>query len=196
MEKNIDSKKKIDLSKELDFNDIDLTAPDIVIKEILSQIPEQTKNIISGKIESYSGYVKSHKRTVDSIVSIGRIFEPKEITVDVQDSLGARGEERKKFECFLYTEIYKNYKYRLFFVEYGISEYPVALVVEKSIADSIFPRYAKDDIFICNNRGELEDLVCAILTCNRTLSVMQEIVRIAQVKKQETTNTDKKKEDW
>ena len=43
--------KKLNLSGMLDFSEIDLTAPDKVVEEILKQIPEVTNNIVSGQIE-------------------------------------------------------------------------------------------------------------------------------------------------
>lgn len=192
MDKNIDSKKKINLSEKLDFNEIDLTAPEMVVKEILSQLPEQTHEIVLGGIESYSGHIRSYKRT---LTPIGEALwgGSKEQKVDIQDSLGAIGEERKKFECFLYTNIYPNYKYRLFFLNYDISIYPVSLTIEQSVARDLSRSAIDEDLFFCWNREELENLVYEILTCERTISVIQEIIRIAQVKKQETTNTGNQK---
>ncbi len=199
MENSNDSKKKINLSEKLNFDKIDLTAPEVVISEILSQIPEQTNNIIFGDIKNYTGHVKSYKYEEEPVFKsnildfpLMKKEEPKIITVDVQNSLGAIHDEIKKFECFLYTNIFPDYKYRLFFVEYSIAKYPVELIVEQSITRSI-SRYVKDNIFTCNNRDELEELVCEILNCKKTISVMQEIIRIAQVKEQESATSHDEK---
>ena len=41
--------KKLNITERLDFNDIDLTAPEKVIDEILTQLSEETKGIV-GKV--------------------------------------------------------------------------------------------------------------------------------------------------
>ena len=54
--------KKLNISDKLDFNDIDLTAPEKVISEILEQLKQETKDIICGRIEAYEGHVMSYTR--------------------------------------------------------------------------------------------------------------------------------------
>lgn len=53
---------KFNFNEKLDFSDIDLTASEKVIEEILSQLPEETNGIILSKIQPYSGHVFSYKR--------------------------------------------------------------------------------------------------------------------------------------
>ena len=53
--------KKLNLSGKLDFTDIDLTAPEVVINELLEELPAETNGLICGKIQSYSGHVMSYK---------------------------------------------------------------------------------------------------------------------------------------
>lgn len=177
--------KKLDLSGMLDFSEIDLTAPDKVVEEILKQIPEVTNNIVSGQIDEYNGYVTSYKTTKTSLAeALGTITT--ETHVDIQKSLGKRGEEENKFECYLYTSIYEDYKYRMFFMKYGIAHYPVQFTLEESIARSIQGANS-NYIVTCSNRGEVEDLIVQILTSKKVLSVMQELIRIYQAKKTEGT---------
>ena len=88
--------KKLNLSGMLDFTEIDLTAPDKVVEEILAQLPEDTQSIILGSIVAYDGHVTSYTTTRTSLAeAIGTITTEKR--VDIQDSLGKRGEEDKKF---------------------------------------------------------------------------------------------------
>lgn len=177
--------KKLNLSGMLDFTEIDLTAPDKVVEEILTQLPEDTQGIISGNIVAYVGHVTSYTTTKASIAeALGTITTEKR--VDIQKSLGKCGEEDKKFECFLYTSGYKKYKYRMFFMKYGIANYPVQFTLEESIARSIQGANS-NYIVTCNNRGEVEDLLVKILTSNKVLGVMQELIRIYQAKKGEET---------
>lgn len=176
---------KLNLSDMLNFSEVDLTAPDKVIEEILAQLPEATQNIISGDIVKYNGYVTSYTTTTTTqalIEALGPIKTEKRI--DIQESLGKCGEEVKKFECFLYTSGYTKYKYRMFFMKYGIANYPVQFTLEESISRSVQGPNS-NYIVTCSTRDEVEDLILKILTSKKVLGVMQELIRIYQAKKRE-----------
>lgn len=176
--------KKIDLSSKLDFSPIDLTAPDTVVEEYLSQLPEQTQGIILGKIESYDGPIQSYTRKgLASSLSFEIATGDKHI--DIQEDLGASGLTTNKFECYIYTPVYDHYKYRMFFMQYGIANYPMKLVLEESIAKSISSTDSEAYIYKCDTREELEAMIEAIFSCKRVITIMQEIIRIYQAKKDE-----------
>ena len=170
--------KKLNLSGMLDFTEMDMTAPNKVVEEILQQLPEDTNDIIHGRIEEYTGHVTSYTTTTKSLAeALGSIVTEKHI--DIQDSLGKLGETEKKFECYLYTSSYDEYKYRMFFMRYGVAIYPVQFTLEESIARSI--QGSNSNYFVsCNNREEVEELVYKILTSKKILGVMQELIRIYQ----------------
>lgn len=172
--------RKFNFSERLDFNDIDLTAPDQVIEEILSQLPGETNNIIRGKIQPYSGPVSSYKMI--KLSGIDGALEGTEQAVDIQNDLGEIGQETHKFECFLYTPEYDKYKYRVFFVKYDIANYPVDIILDESVARSI-PGVKSGYIYTCNTREELETLIYNIFNSKRLITVMQELIRINQTKK-------------
>ena len=102
-------------------------------------------------------------------------------TVDIQKKLGKIGQETHKFECYLYTPEYDKYKYRVFFAKYGVSNYPVDIILEESVSESI--ARASNYIYTCNTREELENLVLMIFSSKRMIAVMQELIRINQAKK-------------
>lgn len=175
---------KIDLSGKLDLSEIDLTAPDKVVEEILAQLPEETNKIVLGKITPYKGEIESY--TTDSLSgAISAALATRSVEVDIQEDLGESGKASKRFECYIYTPVYEHYKYRVFFMEYGIANYPVKLVIEESVARSIFPE-SKGYIYICKNKQELERILVAIFTSKKMISVMQEIIWIYQAKKTES----------
>jgi hypothetical protein len=183
--------KRLNLNGKLDFSDIDLTAPDKVIEEILSQLPEETNGIIFGKIQPYNGHVFSYKMT--GLSGIAQAISTAEKTVDIQEDLGKIGGETHKFECFLYTPEYDKYKYRVFFVKYDIANYPVSITLDESVSKSI-SNTNTGYIYTCNTREELEELIFRILSSKRIVAVMQELIRINQAKKDvksevETNNT-------
>ena len=164
----------------MNFDNIDLTAPDIVIAELLNLLPVETNDLINGKIEKYDGPVMSYIN--NSISAISSSLKSMYNEVDIQTNLGEIGTETHKFECYLYTPEYDKYHYRMFFVKYNISNYPVTIILEESIAKSISVPNG-EYIYICNTRSELEELIVRILTSKRIIEVMQELIRINQAKK-------------
>lgn len=172
--------RKLNLNGKLDFEDIDLTAPDIVIRELLDQLPEETNGVICGKIQIYNGPVTSYTKSGISSLAITLGTVDKE--VDIQNELGKIGTETHKYECYLYTPEYEKYRYRMFFIKYNVSNYPVTVVLEESIAKSI-PSVNGGYICNCNTRSELEELIVNVLTSKRIVTVMQELIRVNQAKK-------------
>lgn len=174
--------KKFSFGKSLDFNDIDLTAPDKVIENILPRIPEETNHIIMGKIQLYSGHTFSYKKADFS--GGKKAAGPAEKAADIQSNLGETGQEVHKFECFLYTPEYDSYRYRIFLLKYDIAHYPVDVILDESIAGSIRdenPGY----VHTCGTREELEALVYTVFNSKRVVAVMQKLIRIHQIKKAE-----------
>ena len=174
--------KILDLSGKLDFSEIDMTAPDIVIAEILSQLPGETHGHIMGKISAYDGHIMSY--TAKGISSLSIALGTKDREVDIQEELGKLGTEANKFECYLYTPEYEKYKYRMFFMRYNVSNYPVTIVLDNSVSESI-SGVNSGYIYTCNTRSELEELMIRILTSKRIIGVMQELIRVSQSKKME-----------
>lgn len=173
--------KDINFSGILNFSEIDLTAPDEVIEEILVQLPEKTNNIIFGKISPYTGQVTSYTEVRPSLAGAMGVLE-NERFIDIQNKLGKIGEDDKKFECFLYTSVYPNYKYRLFFMKYGIANYPVQFTLEESIARNI-KGIGTSYIVTCDTRDAVEELLDKIFNTKKVIDVMQELIRIHQAKK-------------
>lgn len=182
---------KLNISERLDFNDIDLTAPEKVISEILTQLSEETSGIICGNITAYSGHVMSYTKAGFSSLAIAIGSADKE--VDIQSDLGKIGQETHKFECYLYTPEYDKYKYRVFFVKYDTSNYPVNIILEESVARSISTG-SSGYVISCATREELEELIYKIFNSKKLISVMQELIRINQSKKasnnSKTSNDD------
>lgn len=172
--------KKLNLNERLDFSDIDLTAPEKVIEDILSQLPAETNGIVLGEIKEYDGHVTSY--TKPGLSSITTALGTMDKEVDIQKDLGKIGLETHKYECVLYTPQYDKYKYRMFFVRYGIANYPVDVILQESVARSISGANS-GYIITCNTRDELEGLVVNVLTSKKIISVMQELIRINQAKK-------------
>ena len=171
------------IKEQLDFSEIDLTPPNEVIEQILSELPSITNNIVLGKLDPYSGRVESYTSIERSALAV-MMNVKEEKFVDIQKDLGKLGEEIKKYECVLYTPIYDKYKYRIFFIKYGIAKYPVRFVLEESIANSIESLNSRC-IVDCKNRAEVENLMNRIMSSKKLISIIQELIRINQVKRNE-----------
>ena len=172
--------KKLNIFDKLDFNDIDLTAPEKVISEVLEQLSKETNGIICGNINEYNGHVMSYTKPGFSAISMAIGSMEKE--VDIQNELGKIGQETHKYECYLYTPEYEKYKYRVFFAKYDTSNYPVNIILEESIAKSISSGNS-GYVFSCATRDELEELMYRVFSSKKIISVMQELIRINQSKK-------------
>ena len=70
--------------------------------------------------------------------------------------------------------------YRLLLFEFGIGSYPVKLVLEKGVADSVqAPNYT----VIAKNRNELEKIIFNVLTSSKSIEVMQDLINATQIHK-------------
>lgn len=185
----------LNIFEQLDFTEIGNNTPDKIVEKYLSQLPKQTQGIVLGCIKPYDGQIESYtKRSWASALSLALALPSEDIEIDIQNELGASGDIERKYECYIYTPIYEYYKYRVFFLEYGISSYPVKIVLEQSVAKSI-SNENDSYIFQCNNQKELEQLMAAILTSKQMIKVMQDIIRVYQFKKSDAENTDLKEKE-
>lgn len=177
---------KIDLSSKLVFNEEDLTSPKIVVENLISQIKDQTNGMVFGKIDNYEGVIDSYI-VPSTLVKLSSLLGNETEKVDVQEELGELNKETQKFEVFLCTPVYKQYKYRICFIEFGISYYPVKVVLEQNIADEINKEGKKNSyIYSCANRSELEELIVRIIYSKKVISVMQEIMKIYAIHKDDS----------
>lgn len=174
--------KELDIYKMLDFSEKDLTAPNKVVEQILEQLPENTQGIVLGKISEYSDAVLSTKDDTQAWLKTLSALTSKR-NAEIQEKLGKQGEKNQTYECFLYTVGYTEYRYRMFFMQYGLANYPVEIYLEEGIAQSIKNSEISYTV-ICDERAELENLVMDILTSPKVLGVMQELIRIYQAKKE------------
>ena len=179
------------MSGKLDFNDIDLTPPEEVVKNIIKQISYETKGIIDGKIKEYTGNIFSY--TKNPYKSLGIALGELSTEVDIQKSLGKQHVEVSKFEFYLEIPIYEQYKYRICYIKHGIGNYPVTVVLEQGIADEVLAEINANYIIKCDNRDDFEKLLIQIITSKHVISIMQEMIRINQIQKQYPQNNEDSK---
>lgn len=173
---------ELNIKDKLYFDDVDLVAPETVVKEFTDQLEGITNGLVEGVIEPYGGHIESYKtETLGALAALGTTREH-----DIQKDLGAMGYNRSKFELYLTATYLPNYKYRVLFLGYGIGGYPVKVVLEESIARTI---KGGSDVCLLSNRAELEDLIHRILSSPRVINIIQELInatRIEQDRKPES----------
>lgn len=178
-------KNKFNFEGKIDFNDIDLTSPKIVIEELIKELSDATNNIVEGVIEDYSGPI--HSYTDNGINSIKMALGNMSRRVDIQEKLGKISNNSEKYEFYLKTPLYEHYKFRICFINFGVGNYPVEVVLEQGIVDDICGE-DEEYILTCNNKDEFEELLINILNSERVVSVMQELVRIHQIYREKMQN--------
>ena len=177
---------KIDLRSKLVFSEEDLTDPSIVVENLLSQIENETNGMVFGQIGTYEGEIETY--IIPSFSEqLSAALRAEKKNVDIQKELGELNKETQKFEVFLSTPVFEQYKYRICFIEFGISNYPVKVVLEQNISDEINKEESKNSyIYFCDNRSELEELIVSIICSKKVISVMQEIIKIYYIHKDDS----------
>lgn len=177
----------LNLKDKLSFGEANLKAPNKVLEEIGEQLLQETCNCVKGYVESYNGAIESYTR-VSTMASIGIALGTASTKVDVQDSLGRVGANTQKYQFYLRTPVYEDYMYRILFLEFGLGHYPVKVVLESSIADEVSENGKY--VFSCGSPEDLEQFVIKILTSKTVIDVMQELIHINQIKKEEIIESE------
>ena len=180
--------KKLDISSRLNFERVDLTAPDKVIRNLCDQLSEETNGYVVGVIEKYDGIIESYTQK-SSMATIAAMLGESEKKVSIQKYLGKIGNEIKRFEFYLKTPAYEDYKYRILFIEYGTGNYPVKVVLELGVANEVLDSHGEYRN-MCENPAELEDLIFRVLSSDHIIHVMQELLNIKQIKDSEEKSED------
>lgn len=173
-------RKKFDIGSRLNFDPIDLTAPDKVIRNLCDQLSEETNGYVVAAIEEYNGKIESYTQK-SSMATVAAMLGESEKKICIQNSLGKIGNEVKRFEFYLKTPTYEDYKFRVLFIEYGTGNYPVKVVLEMGVANEVLDSHGGYKI-ICKNPDELEDLIFRVLTSEYIIHVMQELINIKRIK--------------
>ena len=78
----------------------------------------------------------------------------------------------------------------MLFVEFGIGNYPVKVVLEDAIAEKILSGSLDDYITRCTSSEEFEQLIMSILSISYVIDVIQELINVASIKRQERIDED------
>ena len=190
---------KLDFSNDLDFDNYDLKPAKQIVEEFIVELKKATKDKIIGVITDYNGAIEPYKKVVTKMPMSGlsafasafsSSLQPQEeiVEVDIQQNLGKTGDTLQTYEFYITTPAYEQYQYRICFLQHGVANYPVKVVLEQSIADEINKKGLNSTcIYPCCSPSELENLLLDIIYSRTLKTIMQELINIYNI-----NNTDNK----
>ena len=152
----------------LDLEEKDIIPPEVVVREFSAVLKQRTGGAVVGKVEDYDGTIWL---TQDESISSGH-----GVISEDNAELGPLGGERRVYEFYLSTPNYKNYEYRVFFMYYGYSMYPVSIILDPIVADELHPGQYRNDHITCVSRENLEKMLSDIMNTGTMISVMQGLI--------------------
>ena len=97
---------------------------------------------------------------------------------DVQNSLGELINKENKYEVYLSTPKYKNYKFRLMFLKYDSTIYPVTIVLEQEISTQLQNAH-NSYIYKIGSREEFEKFIISVIKTEKVTNILQQLVSLA-----------------
>lgn len=171
----------LSLKEKLNFDKVDLTTPDKVLEEIGTQLKEITNGMVECAVKSYDGPIRSYIQTRENAANaLITAFQTKTVEekIDIQDRLGELGNTRKKFEVCLETPNDTDYKFRLMFIEYDATIYPVTVVLESDIANQL-PQYGNGYIYKLKTRKDFQEFVISVINTDKAVTILQQLINLA-----------------
>lgn len=163
--------------------------PKNILEEQCIYLNKETEEVVIGRVTQYSGNLETHYTSpIESALSngflktlganvpdIGKAFALKEMNAQIE--LGEVGEEWFTYEFFLTSKGTPDYKFRVLFMQYGITGYPVTVILEEGIADEINHSDAGYTYYV-QNRKEYEELLSRIFSSRRFGEILTKLMRL------------------
>lgn len=146
--------------------------PQNIVENICKQLSKNTEKRVLAKVELFNKSLKEmNKGNYFSSLSRSALLK-KELP---QDELGEVGDNSKfTFEVYLTGIKTKNYKYRMFFLEYGAIYYPVQISLDRLIASDLNCEYE----IRCKNEEELKETVKSIVSTDTVTDVIEGLLGV------------------
>lgn len=178
-------KYDLGLNDKLNFDKVDLTPADIVVEEIAKELKSETRGLVECNVKPYAGEIYSRIVTKPSSMASGMAMltsaldtRGHEEIFDVQDSLGELINKENKYEVYLSTPKYKNYKFRLMFLKYDSTIYPVTIVLEQEILTQLQNAH-NSYIYKIGSREEFEKFIISVIKTEKVTNILQQLVSLA-----------------
>lgn len=174
-------KYDLGLNDKLNFDKVDLTPADIVVEEIAKELKSETRGLVDCNVKPYAGEIYSRIVTKpSSMAMLTSALDTRghEEIFDVQNSLGELINKENKYEVYLSTPKYKNYKFRLMFLKYDSTIYPVTIVLEQEISTQLQNAH-NSYIYKIGSREEFEKFIISVIKTEKVTNILQQLVSLA-----------------
>lgn len=174
-------KYDLGLNDKLNFDKVDLTPADIVVEEIAKELKSETRGLVDCNVKPYAGEIYSRIVTKPSSMAMltsALDTHGHEEIFDVQNSLGELINKENKYEVYLSTPKYKNYKFRLMFLKYDSTIYPVTIVLEQEISTQLQNAH-NSYIYKIGSREEFEKFIISVIKTEKVTNILQQLVSLA-----------------
>lgn len=158
-----------------DFQEKDIITPKDIIEEQCENLNSMTDGKIIGRIISYDGEIRSYSKpplSSSALAGINRIINDGS-SFDVQTELGEITEDDgMTYEFYITSRKTPNYKYRAFFIQYGLAVYPTYISMDQMIADEL----QVNSETVCDNEEEFIDMLGLILNSSRVVGIVENLL--------------------
>ena len=164
-------------------------SPKKILEEQCRYLNEDTDGIVIGRVAGYPKKIDLYFETpATDALSTGlwssagsgdeksgkRSARKKE---DIQKELGEVGKEGFTYEFFLTSKGTPDYKFRVLFMQYGITGYPVTVILEEGIADEI-NHSDEGYTYSIQNRKKYEELLTMIFGSKRFGEILTKLMQL------------------
>lgn len=149
-----------------------LTLPKDIVQYQCDELSKMTKGLILGKIQEYDDPIDDYKTGIGISLPLKSVFEEKEVSI--QSDLGELSGNQFTYEFFITSKHTTNFVYRVFFLRYGISIYPLRIVLDETVAKEI-GRNTKEK---CDSEEEFYTLLGEILNSDKIKTVVNSLLFI------------------
>lgn len=149
-----------------EFKPQDIETPKAIVSSQCNYLRELTRGNIIAKVADYK----------DTYTTGLQAFKEKLESTNIQNNLGVVAGDHFMFEFFITSVFTPNYKYRVMFFEYGISFYPVTIVMDEAIAleqelEQKRICYTQEDFIqileVILNSKKINDVISALMILER-----------------------------
>lgn len=149
--------------------------PKGLLEEQCAELYELTNRKIIGRVERFEGAIRDNPDSLKELAASIALTATNIGGFSVQNILGeVSGNSAFKYEFYITSRDTPNYKYRAFFMEYGIDLYPLSLIVDEDIAEELGS--AEDYIFLCESENEYLERIKRVLNSSKIYNVINALL--------------------
>ena len=156
------------------FKPLTTDTPKDIVQYQCASLGELTKGEIVAGISEYSELFPSNNLYPSNELYHSATHSPKlgdmsdDQTVDLQNKLGENAGNGFTFEFYITSIATPNYKYRVMFLQYGVSLYPLTIIMDEAIANEL----GLEQFTICSNQEDFEATLAKIINSDKVGKVI------------------------